>query len=162
MPLIRYARLPSPLGDLLVTDHGEGLSGLYFEGHRRGPAVGAGWREDRPAFATLDAELAAYWRGELRSFTVPLDPRGTPFQRSVWDALRGIAYGATTTYGGLATAVGRSGAARAVAGAVARNPLSIVVPCHRVVGADGSVTGYAGGVDRKRWLLALEADGTRP
>ena len=132
------------------------------DGHRRGPDVDDTWREDPAPFAEAAGQLEAYWRGELTRFSLPVDLRGTSFQRQVWEALRALGYGTTTTYGALASAIGRPGAARAIAGAVARNPISIVVPCHRVVGADGAATGYAGGLERKRWLLELEASGRSP
>ncbi len=156
---IAWTLADSPLGELLVTDHGCGLSGVYFPDHRRGrrpqpdPAT---WVRDPAPFADVVAQLSRYLDGELDAVRVPIDPRGTPFQRQVWDALHGIERGTTVTYGALAQQVGRPTGARAVAAAVGANPLSIVVPCHRVVGADGRLTGYAGGLDRKRWLLALE------
>lgn len=153
---VRYDRLPTRLGDLLVTDHGRGLSGLYFPDHRRGPQVEASWRQDPEPFRTLASLLETYLRGEPVTFELPFDLRGTPFQLQVWGELRRIPTGTTVSYGELAAAVGRPGAARAVAAAVARNPVSIVVPCHRVVGANGTLTGYAGGIERKRALLTLE------
>ena len=153
---VRYDRLPTRLGDLLVTDHGRGLSGLYFPGHRRGPEVEASWIEDPEPFRTLAGLLGTYLRGEPVSFEVPLDLRGTALQLQVWTELRRIPAGTTVSYGELAATVDRPGAARAVAAAVARNPVSIVVPCHRVVGANGALTGYAGGIERKRALLAME------
>lgn len=104
------------------------------------------------------AELAEYFAGERTRFSVPLDPQGTPFRRRVWDALQDIPYGATCAYSDIARELGRPGSARAVGGAVGSNPLSIFVPCHRVIGANGTLTGYAGGLDRKRALLALEQD----
>lgn len=107
--------------------------------------------------AQATAELAAYWRGEAVRFAVPLDLHGTPFQRAVWSALLQVAHGHTSTYGALARAVGRPAAARAVGAAVGRNPVSVIVPCHRIVGGDGSLTGYAGGLPRKQALLALES-----
>jgi methylated-DNA-[protein]-cysteine S-methyltransferase len=118
--------------------------------------VGATWREDPAAFVDVIAALDAYLAEGSSGFHLPLDLRGTAFQRTVWAALRAIPPGDTVTYAELARRVGRPGAARAVGSAVARNPVSIVVPCHRVVGSDGSLTGYAGGVERKRWLLAHE------
>ncbi len=153
---VRSDRLPSRLGDLLVTDHGRGLSGLYFPDHRRGPEVASAWREDPAPFRDLADLLEVYLRGEPVRFEVPLDLRGTAFQVEVWEELRQVPSGSTVSYGELAATVGRPGAARAVAAAVARNPVSIVVPCHRVVGANGALTGYAGGIERKRALLSLE------
>lgn len=153
---IHYTTLTSTFGDLLLTDHGAGLSGVYFPGHRRGAVVTETWVHAPDVFVEVARQLDAYLTGDLDAFDLSLDPRGTDGQRAVWAALRTIPRGATTTYGALAADIGRPGAARAVAGAVARNPISIVVPCHRVVGADATLTGYAGGIDRKRWLLALE------
>lgn len=158
---------PSPIGDLLlvgdVPDGGAGgaaavLRGLYLPGHRRGPAVDPAWRRDPAAFARVGAALDAYATDGATAFDLPLDLRGSAFQRTVWAELRAIPPGETVTYAELARRVGRPGAARAVGSAVARNPVSIVVPCHRVVGSDGSLTGYAGGVERKRWLLAHERE----
>lgn len=167
-----YARHPSPVGTLLLVgertpDGGTVLTGCYLPDHRRGPAVDPSWREDEAAFAgiaaALDAELAgAPGPGETprpggAPASIPVAFRGgTPFQRRVWEELRAIPRGSTVTYGELAARLGMPGAARAVGSAVARNPVSIVVPCHRVVGADGWLTGYAGGVERKRALLAME------
>lgn len=153
---VRYDRLPTRLGELLVTDHGRGLSGLFFPDHRRGPRVEQSWLVDPEPFRALAELLDTYLRGEPVTFGVPLDLRGTAFQVEVWTALRRIPAGTTVSYGELAATVSRPGAARAVAAAVARNPVSIVVPCHRVVGANGSLTGYAGGIDRKRALLTME------
>ena len=157
-----YTRHPSPVGPLLLVGErtpagGTVLTGCYLPDHRRGPAVDLAWTEDRAAFAAigavLDAELAGTpGRGDI----VVAFRRGTPFQRRVWEELRTIPRGSTVTYAGLAARIGMPGAARAVGSAVARNPISIVVPCHRVVGADGSLTGYAGGVERKSALLAIE------
>jgi methylated-DNA-[protein]-cysteine S-methyltransferase len=112
--------------------------------------------EDPAAFASVVRQLDEYFAGARTAFDLPLAPRGTPFQRRVWEELARIPFGATVTYGELAARVGHPGAARAVGAAVARNPISIVVPCHRVVGADGTLTGYAGGVARKAYLLAHE------
>jgi methylated-DNA-[protein]-cysteine S-methyltransferase len=165
-----YAHHPSPLGALLLVGEpapaGETvLTGCYFAGHRRGPAVDAAWNEDSAAFAGIGAAIDAQLESELTGEPAGARPRpsiaisfrsGSPFQRRVWDELRTIPRGTTVTYAELAARIGMPRAARAVGAAVARNPISIVVPCHRVVGADGSLTGYAGGVERKRALLALE------
>ncbi len=156
-----YTRRPSPVGSLLLVGdarpEGFVLTGIFLPAHRRGPSVDPAWREDARPFAVVVRQLDAYFAGERRTFDLPLDTAvGSPFQREVWDALRTIPAGTTVTYGELAARLGRPGAARAVGGAVARNPISIVVPCHRVVGAAGSLTGYAGGLDAKRRLLALE------
>lgn len=161
--MIAHTTLPSPLGDLLLTDHGAGLSGVYFPGHRagRGPTPGPGWREDVAPFVVAAAQLDAYLAGDRDVFDLVIDPRGTDFQRQVWTVLRELPYGTTTTYGDVARRIGRPTASRAVAAAVGANPLSLVVPCHRVIGGDGALTGYAGGVERKAWLLAREASSVR-
>jgi len=157
-----YAYHPSPLGPLLLVgerapDGGTVLTGCYFSGHRRGPVVDAAWSEDPAAFAGIGAAIDADLAGARSTDAVRVAFRGgTPFQRRVWEELRTIPRGETVTYAELAARIGAPGAARAVGSAVARNPVSIVVPCHRVVGADGSLAGYAGGVERKRALLALE------
>ena len=161
-----YAHVPSPIGDLLlggawdderqVAPGGLVLHGLYLPGHRRGPAIDPTWREDPAAFAGARAALDAYFADGSAAFHLPLDLRGTPFQRAVWAALVRVPSGEPVTFAELARRVGRPSAARAVGSAVARNPVSIVVPCHRVVGSDGTLTGYAGGIERKAWLLAHE------
>jgi methylated-DNA-[protein]-cysteine S-methyltransferase len=161
-----FARLPSPLGRLLVIGEplrpGEVvLSGLYFEDHLRGPAADPAWPEDPDAFAAVRAELDRYFAGGPIAFDLPFALPGTPFQREVWDALRRIPRGATATYADLAARVGRPRASRAVGAAVGANPISIVIPCHRAVGSDGRLHGYAGGLDRKRALLALEGAAVR-
>lgn len=157
-----YAHHPSPLGRLLLVGERDPggrvrLIGCYFSGHRRGPTVDPAWIEDRDAFVAIGAALDTMLAGAPVSYAIPLAFRGgTPFQRRVWQELRAIPRGETWTYGELAARLAMPGAARAVGAAVARNPISILVPCHRVVGADGSLTGYAGGVERKRALLAIE------
>jgi methylated-DNA-[protein]-cysteine S-methyltransferase len=151
-----YSLTPSPVGELMLVGDGERLRGLYMEEHRRGPLVDPAWRRDDGAFAAARAQLAEYFAGERRAFDLDLDPVGTEWQLRVWDALRRIPYGETASYGELAASVCTPAAARAVGAANARNPISIVVPCHRVVGASGLLTGYAGGVERKRWLLDHE------
>ncbi|HEY6000270.1 MAG TPA: methylated-DNA--[protein]-cysteine S-methyltransferase [bacterium] len=151
------ATIDSPVGPLVLAFEGGALVALHFA--RRG-AGGAGASAAAPggaALARARRELAAYFAGTRTAFDLPLAPAGTPFQRRVWEALRRIPYGATATYGEIAHAAGSPRAVRAVGSACARNPLAIVVPCHRVVGADGTLTGYAGGLARKRALLALEA-----
>lgn len=156
MPDVRFDHLPTRLGELLLVDRGEGLSGLYFPDHRRGPTIGPDWRRAPGHFVAVAEAITGYLGGDPAPFDLVLAPRGTSFQQEVWVALRDVGYGATVSYGELATRLGRPGSARAVAAAVARNPLSIVVPCHRVVGSDGRLAGYAGGLARKRDLLAME------
>lgn len=153
-----FAELDSVLGTLALTATSAGLSGVHLPGHRHGPAVEAGRRREPERFVDVVAQLEEYLAGRRTAFDLELDPSaGTPFQRRVWAALDEIPYGATESYGALASRVGAPAAVRAVGAANARNPLSIVRPCHRVVGADGSLTGYGGGLPAKRALLALES-----
>lgn len=148
--------IDSPIGELTLASDGEALTGLYMTDQRHRPALpAAGAREDVVLAAARD-QLAEYFTGERRRFELPLRPAGTEFQRSVWAALREIPYGETAGYGELARRLGRPSAARAVGLANGRNPLAIIVPCHRVIGAAGALTGYGGGLDRKRYLLELE------
>lgn len=151
---LAFTTVDSPIGALLLLGDGSGLRGLYMEPH----AVDPGWERDDAAFGDAGEQLAAYFAGELREFDLELAPVGTPFQRRVWAALREIPYGETTSYGALAARLGKPGAARAVGLANGRNPISVIVPCHRVIGADGTLTGFGGGLDRKRALLAHEAE----
>jgi methylated-DNA-[protein]-cysteine S-methyltransferase len=148
----RYDTLESPLGELLLVGDGRALTGLYMDA-----APEPGWERDPAAFREAAGQLRAYFAGELREFDLALAPDGTPFQQEVWAALREIPYGQTITYSELAAAVGRARAVRAVGAANGRNPISIVIPCHRVIGAGGALTGYGGGLGRKRMLLDLEA-----
>mgnify|MGYP001239092580 CR=1 FL=1 len=152
-----YSVLPSPIGDLLLTGDGESLTGLWM-GPEKGAEAGIGsdWRHDPAWFGAVADQLRAYFAGELREFSVRLAPAGTRFQRRVWRELTTIAYGRTTSYGAIAAAIGHPNGSRAVGMANGRNPISIIVPCHRVIGANGSLTGYGGGLGRKRHLLALE------
>ena len=152
-----YDTAPSPLGPLLLTSDGDAITGVFMERHRHGPAVGADWVRDAAPFAALREQLDAYFAGDLRTFSVATRAAGTPFQQAVWAALLDIPYGATESYGALAVRIGQPAAVRAVGAANGRNPLSVVVPCHRVVGAAGALTGYGGGVENKRRLLALES-----
>jgi methylated-DNA-[protein]-cysteine S-methyltransferase len=152
------ARHDSPLGPMLLAATNRGLAGVWFEGQKHGPDS-RGWREDpqNPVLREAAAQLRAYFAGERQAFDLPLDLQaGTPFQQSVWVALRDIPRGGTTSYAQLARRLGRPQAARAIGAAVGRNPVSVVVPCHRVLGTDGSLTGYAGGLERKTALLKLE------
>jgi methylated-DNA-[protein]-cysteine S-methyltransferase len=146
----------SPYGPLSLVAEDGTLCGLYMEAQRHRPAEETfGPREDTQ-FAEAEEQLEAYFAGELKEFTLELRLNGTPFQRRVWDELRRIPYGETRTYGELAELLGAPKASRAVGLANGRNPIGVVVPCHRVVGADGSLTGYGGGLDRKRRLLDFE------
>lgn len=151
-----FGVVEGPIGPLTATSDGEALTGLYVTGHVTATPRPSDWLQKDELFDDLAGELERYRRGELREFSVPLAPRGTPFQQEVWRALQAIPYGTTTTYGSLATTLGRPSAARAVGAANGRNPISILIPCHRLIGASSSLTGYAGGVDKKRFLLELE------
>lgn len=157
-----YSRLRSCLGEMLLTSDGEHLTGLYFEGQKDEPPIGAHWRLDENAapFERVRSQLEGYASGRLREFELPLALHGTDFQRRVWQALCAVEFGQTISYSELARRIGSPSAVRAVGAAVGRNPVSVIVPCHRIVGADGSLTGYAGGLDRKRALLAHERGGS--
>lgn len=147
----------SPLGPVLLARTAKGLAGVWFEGQKHHPGLlDAPEQQNDPLLRKAATQLKRYFSGESTTFDLPLDLLGTPFQQSVWRALLTIPAGSTQTYGGIAQGVASAKAVRAVGGAVGRNPVSVIVPCHRVVGADGSLTGYAGGVDRKLALLALE------
>lgn len=158
----RWTEIASPLGPLTLTGDGEGLTGLYMSEHRHRPPLPPGAVRDDGAFAPAVAQLEEYFAGARRAFALPLAAGGTPFQKRVWAALEQIPYGETTSYGALAASLGRPGAARAVGLANGRNPISIVVPCHRVVGSGGRLTGYGGGLERKERLLELERSALRP
>jgi methylated-DNA-[protein]-cysteine S-methyltransferase len=151
-------RFESPLGVIVLASDGAALTGLYFQGQKHLPASAGTWIEDAslPLFGEARNQVLAYFAGARRTFDLPLAPAGTDFQRAVWRQLEAIPFGATRPYGELARRLGRPEAARAVGAAVGRNPISIVIPCHRAVGRDGSLTGYAGGLDRKRALLERE------
>jgi methylated-DNA-[protein]-cysteine S-methyltransferase len=148
--------LKSPVGLLRVYATEGALTGIYLENQKWAPELTARERDDLPVLLAARRQLEEYFAGERVSFELPLEPAGTPFQRTVWKALREIPLGVTWSYAQLARHVGRASAARAVGAANGKNPLSIVVPCHRVVGTDGALTGYAGGVTVKRWLLEHE------
>ena len=147
----------SPLGPVLLARTAKGLAGAWFEGQKHHPGVlAAPVRPDDPVLKIAAAQLARYFAGQSITFDLPLDLLGTAFQQSVWRALLAIPAGSTKSYGDIARNVSAASAGRAVGGAVGRNPVSVIVPCHRVVGSDGSLTGYAGGTDRKLALLKLE------
>jgi methylated-DNA-[protein]-cysteine S-methyltransferase len=155
----RYDYYDSPCGRMLLVADGDALCGAYFVGQKHFREVDPAWRRD-PAWAPLvqaRRQFDEYFAGKRKAFDVPLAPEGTPFQRAVWKAIAGVPFGATISYAELARRAGRPGSARAAGAATGRNPIGIIVPCHRIVGADGSLTGYAGGMDKKRALLALEA-----
>jgi methylated-DNA-[protein]-cysteine S-methyltransferase len=150
--------IDSPVGPLTLVADGDALAALYMDAQRHRPddSVFGERVDDAPVFAAAAEQLAEYFAGERTVFELPLAPAGTPFQQRVWAALREIPYGETCSYGELADHIGRPGAARAVGLANGKNPLGIIVPCHRVIGANGDLTGYGGGLDRKRNLLAME------
>jgi methylated-DNA-[protein]-cysteine S-methyltransferase len=146
----------SPVGTLTLVATDGVLSALYMHEQRHAPSPETFGEPDPGAFGGVIEQLAAYFNGDLKEFDVPLDLVGTPFQRKVWAALQEIPYGETSSYGELAARIGQPGAARAVGLANGRNPIGIIVPCHRVVGANGKLVGYGGGLPRKQRLLALE------
>jgi methylated-DNA-[protein]-cysteine S-methyltransferase len=148
-----YTQIPSPIGPLQLIGDGQSLHGLYM--HPYNPPDD--WKEAREPFANAIDQLNQYFAGERTEFDLELDMRGTQFQKDVWNALLTIPYGETRSYGEIARQIGRPDRARAVGAANGSNPISIIVPCHRVIGADGSLTGYGGGLDRKRFLLDHEA-----
>lgn len=157
-PWTAQARIDTPLGEMLLARTAGGLAGAWFAGQKHHPPrQDAPVRPDDALLAQAARQLQAYFSGGSSRFTLALDPQGTMFQKAVWRALIRIAPGHRCSYGQLAQTLGAPQAARAVGAAVGRNPLSIIVPCHRVLGASGALTGYAGGLDRKRALLALEA-----
>ena len=153
-----YDFYESPHGRMLLVASEDGLTGVYFEGQKYHPQLEAGWRHDahHAPLRQVTRELGEYFGGERKRFETALAPEGTPFQRTVWKAISTVGFGKTITYGELAQRAGYPGAARAVGAATGRNPIGIIVPCHRIVGSDGSLTGYAGGLERKRALLTLE------
>lgn len=146
--------MDSPVGPLTLHSNGEALIGLEFE-QQRFPLARAE-RGENAILASAREQLALYFEGKLNAFDLPLAPEGTAFQRAVWASLRKIPFGETWSYAGLAADIGKPKASRAVGLANGKNPISIVIPCHRVIGADGSLTGYGGGMERKRWLLEHE------
>lgn len=154
-----YTIIDSPVGELLLSGDGSRLSRLSFlgAGARRPPSPSPAWRRDPDAFTEVRDQLQQYFAGDRRIFDIELDLQGTEWERRVWDALLRIPYGETRTYGAIARELGTVRASRAVGLANGRNPVAIVVPCHRVIGADGRLTGFGGGLDRKRSLLDLEA-----
>ena len=155
--MLAYDNYESPQGPMLITATPKGLAGVYFKGQKHFPKKRE-WQRDlrHPVLRRARRELEEYFAGRRRRFEVALDPDGTPFQRSVWKAISRVGFGKTITYGALAAKAGSPGSARAAGAATGRNPISIVVPCHRIMGANGALTGYAGGLQRKRALLALE------
>ncbi len=165
-PVVRTT-VSSPLGPMLLAASPDGLCGAWFTdgAHRPSEAQAASWpaAPDHPVLAAATAQLAAYFRGERKAFDLPLDlSAGTAFQVAAWSTLLQIGWGHTIHYGELARRLGRPSAARAAGAAIGRNPLCVIVPCHRVIGSNGSLTGYAGGLPRKTALLQLEQSGALP
>jgi methylated-DNA-[protein]-cysteine S-methyltransferase len=152
-----YTTFESPIGELLLTGDGHALSRLSMQGGRRPVSVDPRWQRNDESFDDIRRQLREYFDGERAGFDVPLQMTGNAFEQRVWAALREIPYGETVSYGQLAASIGQPGAARAVGLANGRNPVAVIVPCHRVIGADGSLTGFGGGLGRKRFLLDLEA-----
>ena len=153
-----YTEMKSPLGTLLLTAETGSLIGVHFPGQKHDRPRQPHWQraDDDPVLAQARTQLAEYFAGERTRFDLPLAARGTSFQQAVWRALLAVPFGGTSTYGAIAAAIRKPSAVRAVGSAIGANPISIVVPCHRVIGRDGSLTGYAGGLERKAKLLALE------
>ncbi len=151
-----YSTMESPVGTLLLLGDGKALTGLYMHDQKYRPPIAVECELNDKLFRDVREQLNAYFAGTLRDFDVTLDGNGTEFQKAVWKELRKIPYGVTNTYGDLAKRLGNANASRAVGLANGHNPIGIIVPCHRVVGANGSLTGYAGGIERKQWLLEHE------
>jgi methylated-DNA-[protein]-cysteine S-methyltransferase len=156
--MLAYDQFETPHGTMLLTATDKGLAGVYFKGQKHFPKQRDWERNARhPVLKQARRELAEYFAGKRRRFDVALDPQGTPFQRAVWKQIARVAFGKKITYGELAQRAGYPGSARAAGAATGRNPLGVIVPCHRIVGSNGSLTGYAGGLARKRALLELES-----
>lgn len=158
---MRYtATYQSPLGEMLIISTLDALVGLHFLGQKYFPRLDPAWKNDAgiaPLRATIE-QLDEYFEGRRNRFAVPLAPYGTSYQHAIWNAISTVPYGETITYGELARRAGHAGDARAAGAATGQNPIGIIVPCHRIIGANGKLTGYAGGLDKKRALLALEAE----
>ena len=154
--IVLYTRIASPTGPLLLTSDGTHLTGVYFSSSKRPVTPESDWSEHSAPFENVTSQLGEYFEKHRRTFDIPLRPAGTDFQRTVWNALLDIPWGATISYGRLAERIGNPKAVRAVGLANGKNPISIIIPCHRVIGADGTLTGYGGGLANKRLLLELE------
>lgn len=153
-----WSIVDSSIGPLLVTADAGGVTGVVMDARPDGEnGVPPDWVRDDAALATVRRQLHEYFAGDRTTFDLALNPSGTPFQRAVWEALREVPYGQVCSYGDLAARIGSPGSARAVGLANGRNPIPVIVPCHRVIGASGALTGYGGGLERKRFLLDLEA-----
>jgi methylated-DNA-[protein]-cysteine S-methyltransferase len=154
---VKYTLLETPIGEFALLGDGEAIRRAFFTDGLKAVAPRGEWVRDDGAFAAAREQLDAYFAGELRGFDLLLETGGTAFQRRVWQAVSAIDYGATSTYGAVAERLGKPNAFRAVGAANGRNPLPILIPCHRLIGADGGLTGYGGGMHRKQWLLQLES-----
>ena len=154
---VYFSHIDSPLGPLFVRGDGQFVTGLYLPNHKHWAGPDASWQLADELFVAVRDQLAEYFAGQRQQFDVPLKLAGTPFQQRVWQELARIPFATTINYAELARRVGQPSASRAVGNANGRNPISIIVPCHRVIGASGKLTGYAGGVERKKWLLDHEA-----
>jgi len=153
-----YCYMESPVGELMLAGDTDGLKWIRFPKSKRNLGPHPEWKENREPLLEVMEQLSAYFEGELKEFHLKLAPEGTPFQMRVWRGLQEIPYAQTISYGELARRIGNPKASRAVGGANGRNPLAIVVPCHRVIGSDGSLTGFGGGLETKKMLLALERE----
>lgn len=161
-PVIRYRDIASPIGSLRLFGHDDVLRGLSLADHVRSPAPDTNWLHDGTSFREAQAQLSEYFSGVRTNFEVEFCLAGTPFQMQVWSALADIPCGGTASYADIARSIDRPTATRAVGAAIGRNPLAIIVPCHRVIGADGSLTGYAWGTGAKAWLLSHERGLAQP
>ncbi len=155
---VYYTFVESPIQQLMLTSDGESLTGLRMIEHRHAPTMNEDWKLDDSVipFAEAKRQLAAYFNGELSEFHLPLNLQGTDFQRLIWRELQKIPFGETMSYGQMAQRIGNPNASRAVGAANGRNPISIIVPCHRLIGSTGKLTDYGGGLERKEWLLTHE------
>lgn len=153
-----YTSLDSPVGALVLTSNGEAITGLFMEKYKGRPMSIGDWTRDDGFFHDAADQLRAYFAGELTDFDLPIATGGAPFQQRVWADLRKIPYGSTISYGELARRIGNPKASRAVGSANGDNPISIIIPCHRVIGSNGKLTGYGGGIERKKFLLEFEAE----
>ena len=159
--MLAYDQFETPHGTMLVTATEKGLAGVYFKGQKHFPREREWQRDARhPVLLQAKRELVEYFAGKRKRFDVALDPQGTPFQRAVWKQIARVAFGKTISYGELAKRAGAPGSARAAGAATGRNPIGVIVPCHRIMGSNGAITGYAGGIGRKRALLKLEGIGS--
>lgn len=152
-----YTYTKTPVGDLLLVGDGSMLQAMYWTVYRHTPSPQHTWTEDAAIFTRVLTQLDEYFKGKRQIFEIPTDASGTPFQKLVWEQLSQIKYGETRSYQQIANAIGHPQAVRAVGAAIGRNPLSIIVPCHRVIASTGKLTGFAGGLESKKSLLALES-----